>query len=68
MDFSLDLILVAFGPRWELWWPKAAWLNLTPDEQTAVAARQCALLFTGADQQQERNDNEQTSRSHPIGG
>ena len=68
MIFSSDCVLVAFGPRWELWWPKTAWLSLTPDEQTAVVTRQRDLLATGGGKPQEINDNEQISRSHHIGG
>lgn len=66
-EFMHDLVLVAAGPRWELWWPKAAWLTLTPDEQTAVAARQRDLLATSDGKPQEINDNEQIPRPYHIG-
>lgn len=66
MIFSFDWVLVASGPRWELWWPKTAWLSLTPDEQTAVAARQRDLLTRGDGTQQEKTDNEQIPGHYHI--
>ncbi|MCA9930258.1 MAG: hypothetical protein KC419_17365 [Anaerolineales bacterium] len=67
MKISLERVLVAFGPRWELWWPKPAWMALTAEEQTAVTARQRDLLAAGDGKQQEVHSNEQTSRYSHFG-
>ena len=67
MNFSFDCVLVAFGPRWELWWPKLAWQALTPEEQTAVVTRQRDLLANTHGPQQENLTHETYSRSYYFG-